>query len=57
VGCYEFETGSAHGAIEGRVMKIVWREGENRGPAVMVFSSDGKSFRGYYWRAGMERGA
>lgn len=54
-GCYEFNEGLLTGAIEGRVMKITWREGENAGPAVMVFSEDGKSFRGYWWRKGEER--
>jgi hypothetical protein len=42
------------GAIEGRLMKITWREGENSGLAVMIFNPDGKSFRGYWWRKGQE---
>jgi outer membrane protein OmpA-like peptidoglycan-associated protein len=56
VGCYEYSEGVLNGAIEGRLMKITWKEaGENNlGPAVMVFASDGKSFRGYWWRAGQE---
>jgi outer membrane protein OmpA-like peptidoglycan-associated protein len=52
VGCYEYNDGLLDGAIEGRVMKITWREGENTGPAVMVFAADGKSFRGYWWHKG-----
>jgi outer membrane protein OmpA-like peptidoglycan-associated protein len=57
VGCYEFEGGLLAGAIEGRLMKIAWQEagGNRRGPAVMVFSSDGTGFRGYWWTAGKEQ--
>ncbi|HEX7503505.1 MAG TPA: OmpA family protein, partial [Acidobacteriota bacterium] len=54
--CYEFNGGLLDGAIEGRLMKITWREGVNSGPAVMIFSPDGKSFRGYWWRKGLENG-
>ena len=57
VGCYEYDFGVLDGAIEGRVMKITWREqedGSERGPAVMVFSPDGASFRGYWWNSGNE---
>ena len=56
IGCYELGEGVLEGAIEGRVMKITWEEGggKRRGPAVMVFSPDGKSFRGYWWREGFE---
>lgn len=58
-GCYEFNEGLLNGSIEGRVMKITWREtGENNfGPAVMVFPSDGQTFNGYWWRQGTEQGA
>jgi outer membrane protein OmpA-like peptidoglycan-associated protein len=55
IGCYEFNEGLLDGAIEGRLMKLTWREGEISGSAVMVFSQDGKSFRGYYWRRGSEK--
>jgi outer membrane protein OmpA-like peptidoglycan-associated protein len=55
VGCYEYNEGLLDGAIEGRLMKLTWREGENSGSAVMVFSPDGRSFRGYYWRKGLEK--
>jgi len=55
VGCYEYNEGLLDGVIEGRLMKIIWREGENTGPAVMVFSTDGKSFRGYWWHKGQEK--
>ena len=55
VGCYEFREGLLDGAIEGRLMKITWREGEKSGPAVMIFNPDGKSFRGYWWSKGQEK--
>lgn len=49
-GCYEHADGLLNGAIEGRIMKITWQEGpEKNGPAIMVFSSDGKSFKGFWW--------
>ena len=57
VGCYEYDSGILDGAIEGRVMKITWREkedGSERGPAVMVFSPDGTAFRGFFWHSGNE---
>jgi len=57
VGCYEYDSGILDGAIEGRVMRITWFEREDRserGPAVMVFSPDGTSFRGFWWHAGNE---
>ncbi len=55
VGCYEYHEGLLDGAIEGRLMKLTWREGQNSGPVVMIFNPDGKSFRGYWWRAGQEK--
>jgi len=57
VGCYEWDSGVLDGTIEGRVMKITWREGEDGsqiGPAVMVFSPDGRAFRGFWWHSGAE---
>jgi outer membrane protein OmpA-like peptidoglycan-associated protein len=55
VGCYEFHEGLLDGAIEGRLMKLTWREGEKSGPVVMIFTPDGKSFRGFWWREGQEK--
>ncbi len=55
-GCYEWAEGLFDGSVEGRVMKLVWTEGENRGPAVFVFSPDGASFRGHWWQ-GTDKGA
>lgn len=49
-GCYEHDDGLLNGAIEGRIMKITWQEGpDEMGPAIMVFSQDGKSFKGFWW--------
>ncbi len=59
-GCYEYDEGLLSGSIEGRVMKLGWQEAggpDDRGPAVMVFSRDARSFRGFYWKAGQEAGA
>jgi len=56
-GCYEFKEGLLNGAIEGRVMKIMWQQNNGGGPAVMVFSRDGKTFRGFWWYSGSEKGA
>jgi len=51
-GCYEHAQGLFEGTIEGRVAKLTWDQKGNgkRGPAVFVFSPDGKSFRGYWWQ-------
>ncbi len=51
-GCYEHKDGILSGGIEGRIMKITWVEGENRGPALLVFSPDGKQVFGLWWTAG-----
>ncbi len=48
-GCYEWKEGLLNGAIEGRVMKLTWQQNNGNGPAVMVFSKDGKTFRGFWW--------
>lgn len=53
-GCYECCEGVLDGVIEGRLMKIIWTESHKSGPAVMVFSQDGKSFKGYWWDKGNE---
>lgn len=59
-GCYEYDEGLLEGTIEGRVMKITWRESggpDDRGPAVMVFAPDGKTFRGFWWKLGRGKDA
>lgn len=35
-------------------MKLVWREGDRKGPAIMVFSADGDQFFGLWWHEGSE---
>lgn len=60
VGCYEHDQGLLSGIIEGRVMKITWREGggdDDYGPAVLVFAEDGQSFQGFWWHHGRGEGA
>jgi outer membrane protein OmpA-like peptidoglycan-associated protein len=58
VGCYEHAEGLLEGGIEGRVMKLTWHEAGHttpeEGPAVMVFSSDGKQLFGLWWFKGQE---
>lgn len=50
-GCYEHDEGLFEGTVEGRVAKLTWSQGggKKRGPAVFVFSPDGKTFAGYWW--------
>jgi outer membrane protein OmpA-like peptidoglycan-associated protein len=50
-GCYEYHDGLFSGVIEGRVAKLTWSEnsGNSKGPAVFVFTPDGKSFKGFWW--------
>jgi OmpA-OmpF porin, OOP family len=56
VGCYEHSEGMLAGGIEGRVMKLSWHETAQEGPAIMVFSSDGKQLFGLWWHTG-DKGA
>ncbi|MFN2442183.1 MAG: discoidin domain-containing protein, partial [Thermoanaerobaculia bacterium] len=51
-GCYGKSKGLFEGTIEGRLAKITWSEndGSKRGPAVFVFSPEGETFQGYWWR-------
>jgi len=51
-GCYEYNEGVLNGGIEGRIIKITWQEGDVKGPAVMVFTSDGEKFYGLWWSEG-----
>jgi outer membrane protein OmpA-like peptidoglycan-associated protein len=52
-GCYEHDSGVLTGGIEGRVMRFMWREdGGQKGPAIMVFSPDGKQLFGLWWNEG-----
>jgi outer membrane protein OmpA-like peptidoglycan-associated protein len=52
-GCYEHAGGLLNGGIEGRVMKFTWtEEGPKKGPAIMVFTPDGKQMFGLWWYDG-----
>jgi len=53
-GCYEYDEGLLNGGIENRIMKFTWRETDNKGPAIMVFTSDGEKFTGLWWYEGKE---
>ncbi len=54
-GCYEHAGGLLTGGIEGRIMKFTWTQGPNsRGPAIMVFTSDGRKMYGLWWYEGSE---
>lgn len=55
-GCYE-RGGVLSGGVEGRVMRLSWTErADMKGPAVMVFSPDGKNLLGLWWVEGTEQG-
>ena len=53
-GCYEYDQGLLNGGIEDRIMKFTWREPGQKGPAVMIFTSDGEKFFGLWWYEGKE---
>ena len=56
-GCYGQEQGVLSGGIEGRIMKLTWREEYRQGPAIMAFTADGNTFFGLWWEEGSEGGA
>ncbi|MCK5767640.1 MAG: hypothetical protein KAH35_04615, partial [Candidatus Atribacteria bacterium] len=45
-GCYEQNKGILNGDIEGHTVKFTWREPNQKGPAVIIFTSDGEKFFG-----------
>jgi outer membrane protein OmpA-like peptidoglycan-associated protein len=53
-GCYEWDEGVLNGGIEDRIMKFTWIEPGQKGPAIMIFSSDGEKFFGLWWYEGKE---
>ena len=53
-GCYEWDEGVLNGGIEDRIMKFTWIEPGQKGPAIMVFASDGEKFFGLWWHEGSE---
>jgi outer membrane protein OmpA-like peptidoglycan-associated protein len=56
-GCYEHSGGLLTGGVDGHVVKLTWSQdgGKSRGPAVMVFSPDGRSLYGLWWHEGHEK--
>ncbi len=46
--------GVLNGGIEDRIMKFTWIEPGQKGPAVMIFTSDGEKFFGLWWYEGRE---
>lgn len=60
IGCYEHDQGVLDGRIEGRVLRLTWRENggpEDDGPAVLVFGADSAAFRGFWWDHGGGKGS
>lgn len=58
-GCYEFDEGVFDGGIEDRMMKLTWSENggsEDKGPAIMSFTKDGKQFVGVWSNGSFEKG-
>lgn len=58
-GCYEFDEGTFDGGIENRLMKLTWQEKgatEQKGPAMISFSKDGKQFVGVWSTDTFENG-
>ncbi|PKP58622.1 hypothetical protein CVT91_08210 [Candidatus Atribacteria bacterium HGW-Atribacteria-1] len=53
-GCYEWDEGVLNGGIEDRIMKFTWIEPGQKGPAIMVFTSNGEKFFGLWWYEGRE---
>lgn len=53
-GCYNWNNGVLNGGVEDRIMKFTWIEQYDRGPAIMVFTADGKKFYGLWWFEGKE---
>ena len=60
-GCYEHDQGLIqNGGFDGRVLRFTWSEDggkkpNDRGPAIMIFPSDGQSFVGFWWYEGRTR--
>ena len=53
-GCYMYEGGLIeNGGFDGRVLRFTWSSGSpgsrDGGPAIIVFTDDGKSFVGHFW--------
>jgi outer membrane protein OmpA-like peptidoglycan-associated protein len=51
LGCYDLHGGTFEGGIEGRVVKLTWREkteDHNAGAAFLVFANDGQRWAGLF---------
>src|ERR1035441_5625578 len=61
-GCYEYSDGLIeNGGFDGRVLRFTWTQSNGAnpragGPAMLIFSDDGQSFTGYWWRDGSTSG-
>jgi outer membrane protein OmpA-like peptidoglycan-associated protein len=53
-GCYEYRQGLLEGGIDGRVTSVTWKQPNIKGPAIIVFTSDGKHMSGIWWVEGNE---
>lgn len=51
-GCYEFDGGLITGGLEAHLMRLTWTQTHSTGPAVMVLSRDGRTFKGWWADAG-----
>lgn len=59
IGCYEFDGGLIDGGVDNRLMNLDWQESggeDDRGPAIMFFSKDGKKFLGVWAHKSFEKG-
>ena len=43
-GCYEYDQGLFNGGLENNIMRLTWSETDQKGPAVMIFNSEGNNF-------------
>ncbi len=53
-GCYEWDEGLLNGTFEGKMAKLTWEDSYDKGPGILVFSSDGERFFGLWWYEGNE---
>lgn len=50
-GCYEYADGLIEGGMDGRTSAFTWTQRTVKGPATIVFTSDGKHMSGVWWHA------
>jgi outer membrane protein OmpA-like peptidoglycan-associated protein len=53
-GCYEHDSGLVQGGLDSHLMRLTWSQGGGKtsGPAIMVQTRDGKSFKGFWQNKG-----